>query len=228
MISLSQLHYSLIDHIIQFGHAPDTPDLANDLCITQVELEKRLQDLQEYHGVVLHPHISKVWAIHPFSLAPTSFSVRGNRHTWWGNCAWCSLGIAAIVGEDVLIRSTSGALGEPIEVRVEKGEIIEGDREVLIHFPIPMTQAWDNVVYTCSTMLLFRSEEEIDVWTQNHQIPKGDVQRLGDFWPFARKWYGRHADPDWIKWTQEEAVAMFNEFGLTHPVWQLEGGEERF
>ena len=228
MLSLSHLHFSLIDHIIRRGYAPAMSELADTLSVSQREIEQRLLDLQAYHGVVLHPHNRQVWAIHPFSLAPTAFSVHGAQRTWWGNCAWCSLGIAAIVEEDVCIKSTSGALGEPIEVRVEKGEITEGDRDVLIHFPIPMTRAWDNVVYTCSTMLFFRSEEEIDTWTQNHHIPKGDVQHLTDFWPFARKWYSKHADSDWVKWTMEEAQILFNAFGLTHPVWQLEGGGERF
>ena len=123
MLSLSQLHYALIDHIIRKGYAPETPELAENLGVSQIEVEQRLKDLQEYHGVVLHPNEPKVWAIHPFSLAPTPFSVQGARHTWWGNCAWCSLGVAAIVQEDVLIKSTSGALGEPVEVRVKRGEM---------------------------------------------------------------------------------------------------------
>ena len=169
MLSLSQLHYALIDHIIRKGYAPETPELAKGFGVSLAEVEQKLKDLQEYHGVVLHPNEPKVWAIHPFSLAPTPFSVQGARHTWWGNCAWCSLGVAAIVGEDVLIKSTSGALGEPVEVRVIGGEL--RDTDLLIHFPIPMTQAWDNVVYTCSTMLLFRSEQEVDEWSQKHHIP---------------------------------------------------------
>ena len=35
-----------------------------------------LYDLQEYHGVVLHPNEPRVWVLHSFSLAPTSFYVR--------------------------------------------------------------------------------------------------------------------------------------------------------
>ena len=226
MLSHSTLHYSLIDHIIRKGYAPSLNELVDMHSSQEEEMKKALIALQDYHGVVLHPNAPKVWAIHPFSLAPTAFSVHGRNHTWWGNCAWCSLGVAAIVGEDVLIKSSSGAQGEPIDITVTNGQLDKSD--LLIHFPIPMTQAWDNVVYTCSTMLFFQSEKEIDTWVQQHQIPKGDVQRLGDFWPFAKKWYGKHADPNWVKWTQEEAKHLFQEFGLTHPVWQLEGKGERF
>jgi hypothetical protein len=36
-------------------------------------IEMGLYDLQEYHGVVLHPNEPKIWVIHPFLLAPTNF-----------------------------------------------------------------------------------------------------------------------------------------------------------
>ena len=38
------------------------------------------------------------------------------------------------------------------------------DADFLVHFPVPMTRAWDNVIYTCSVMLLFRTEEEVNDW----------------------------------------------------------------
>ena len=226
MSILSTLHYTLIEHILREGYAPDVEPLADLLGMSSDATQAALYELQEYHGVVLHPHAPKVWAIHPFSLAPTPFTVSSPTHTWWGNCAWCSLGIAALVGEDVEIKSTLGAMGAPVTVHIRDKEVIEQD--LLIHFPIPMTQAWDNVVYTCSTMLFFAQEAAIDLWCQERNIPKGDVQRLGDFWPFAQEWYGRHADPDWQKWTATEAQAMFEKHGLTHAVWQLPGSGDRF
>ena len=67
-----------------------------------------LKALQEYHGVVLHPASSEIWVIHPFSAAPTNFWVQGTRGGWWSNCAWCSAGIAALVG-DVTITTMLGA-----------------------------------------------------------------------------------------------------------------------
>ena len=49
------------------------------------EIEKGLNNLQEYHGVVLHPNKPEVWVIHPFSLAPTNFLVKSGKGIWWGN-----------------------------------------------------------------------------------------------------------------------------------------------
>ena len=51
------------------------------------------------------------------------------------------------------------------------------------------------MIYTCSTMLLFDSEAQIDHGCRRHRIPKGNVQPLSRVFEFAKVWYGRHADP---------------------------------
>lgn len=226
MITNSNLHYIILDYIISTGYAPDLPTLSMLLKAPEAEVETGLYELQDYHGVVLHPNQPKIWVIHPFSLAPTNFLVQSKKGEWWGNCTWCALGIAALLQEDVTITTTLGAHTDQIRLHIIDGAVEEKD--LLVHFPIPMNRAWDNVIYTCSTMLLFRKEEEIDRWSKRHNIPKGDVQPVTTIWPFAKKWYGNHLNPNWKKWTVAEAKAIFEEFGLTHPIWQLEASGARF
>jgi hypothetical protein len=143
-----------------------------------------LSALQDMHGVVLHPHVPEVWIAHPFSTAPTPFTVRHGARVWWGNCAWCSLGVAALIGgNEVTIQTTLGAEGKPVTIHVDSGRVRE---ELWVHFPIPMIHAWDNVVYTCSTMLVFDSESAINGWCARHALPRGDaqpIQRAYDFSP---------------------------------------------
>ena len=193
---------------------------------SEEEVVKGLYDLQEYHGAVLHPNTPKVWVIHPFSLAPTNFVVKSARGLWWGNCAWCSLGVAALLREDLSITTSLGAHGEKVVINITDGEIDRKD--LYIHFPIPMKNAWDNVIYTCSTMLVFENETQVDSWCQRHDVPKGDLQPIDNIWQFSKKWYGNHLNPEWKKWTIAEAKSMFAEYQLNHPVWQLEDSKERF
>lgn len=226
MIPNGGLHYAIVRFVIDRGFAPDVPTLATLLGATGEEVERALHGLAEDHGVVLHPHAPKVWVIHPFSLAPTNFLVKTADRMWWGNCAWCSLGIAALVPEDVTITTRLGAHDEQIVLHIENGEVREKD--LVIHFPIAMRHAWDNVIYTCSNMLVFRNEEEVEAWSRRHDVPRGDVQPIANVWAFAKKWYGRHLDPDWRKWTMQEAKALFAEFALTGPIWDLDTTGERF
>jgi hypothetical protein len=184
-----------------------------------------LRALQEYHGVVLHPTSSEIWVTHPFSAAPTNFWVQSPKGSWWSNCAWCSAGIAALVG-DVTVTTTLGAEAKPVTVQIADGKV--SDASLLVHFPVPMRKVWDNVIYTCSTQLLFDSEIDIDDWCRRHQIARGSVQPFARVCEFARVWYGRHLDPDWKKWSADEARAIFTKFGLTDAIWDLPTGGARF
>lgn len=226
MIQHSTLHYSIIKGVLENGFAPSVEDLSKILQTDKEDIIKGLYDLQEYHGVVLHPNKPNIWVIHPFSLAPTNFYVKSKNGEWWGNCAWCSLGIAALVADDVKITTTIGAETKQIEINIIKGEIQE--KNYFIHFPIPMKNAWDNVMYTCSNMLIFENEKQIDEWTTKHNIPKGDVQAIENIWNFSKKWYGNHLNPKWKKWTIKEALQMFQEFSLRGKIWDLENSHDRF
>ncbi len=226
MITNSALHHLILQHIIDHGYAPDLPTMADLLQSDPEEVVEALRTLQEYHGVVLHPHEPKVWVIHPFSLAPTTFYVTSARGEWWGNCAWCSLGVAALLKEDVRIRTVLGGETTQITLHIVEGELKED--QYVVHFPIPMQEAWNNVIYTCSNMLIFENEAQVDRWVEKHGMRRGDVQPIGKIWQFSKKWYGSHLDPQWIKWTVDEAKEIFAEFDLTGPIWDLGESKERF
>ena len=194
--------------------------------MSEEKVIRSLHQLEQEHGVVLHPNEPKVWVIHPFSLAPTNFYVKTKNGEWWGNCAWCSLGVAALLKDNVKIITTIGAETKQIEINIVDGIVQE--KNYFIHFPIPMKNAWDNVIYTCSNMLIFENEEQIDQWSRKHNIPKGDIQPIEKIWNFSKKWYGNHLNPNWTKWTVPQAKALFREFDLTHKIWHLEDSKERF
>jgi len=222
----SSLHHYILKHLIDFGHAPNREKLSAHFGVAKPQLDEALLALQDYHGVVLHPHNPEVWVIHPFSTAPTNFLIKSANGLWWGNCAWCSLGAAALLQTDLSITTTLAAHDRQVVISIENGEVV--NQGLLVHFPIPMKNAWDNVMYTCSNMLVFDNEKQIDDWCKRHDMNKGDVQPLEKIWHFAKDWYGNHLDPEWNKWTVEEAKALFTKHELTHPVWDLGASCERF
>ncbi|WP_305952324.1 alkylmercury lyase family protein [Emticicia oligotrophica] len=226
MITNSNLHYQILKGIIDNGFAPSIDELSDIFNSNQESIIQGLYELQEYHGVVLHPNEPKIWAIHPFSLAPTNFYVQSKKGQWWANCAWCSLGVAALLNDDVKITTTIGAETKQVEINIINGVIQE--KNYFIHFPIPMTKVWDNVVYTCSNMLIFENEEQINDWSARHNIPKGDIQPIEKFFNFAKKWYCNHLSPEWTKWTIEEAKQMFRDHELHGKIWELGEVSGRF
>jgi hypothetical protein len=225
-ITHSRLHCAIARHFLEHGVAPSIDRLCVEFGDDRPAVVAALRALEAYHGVVLHPKSSEVWALHPFSAAPTSFWVQSRRGGWWGNCAWCALGIAALVDEDASITTTLGGESEQVVIRIASGRVIP--ESLRVHFPIPMTRAWDNVTYTCSMMLVFASDAAIGEWCTRHGIAQGDTRSLADVWEFARVWYGRHLDPGWKKWTATEAHEIFSRFHLAGPIWEVPITTDRF
>lgn len=222
----ASLHSRILAHFVEHGHAPSTEGLASLMGQSREAIVEGLKALADYHGVVLHPHEPEVWVCHPFATTPTNFWVQNGDRGWWGNCAWCSLGIAALLEGVTTITTNLGGEDRQVTVHILNGEVAEPG--YFVHFPVPMTNAWDNVIFTCSCMLLFDSVAAVDSWCSRHRIPRGDVQSLENAWAFARAWYGRHLDANWEKWTASEAVEIFRRFGLTGPTWELPGTDKRF
>lgn len=220
------LHYVIMRSFMDRGFAPAGRELSATFGVEAEQITQTLSALQDYHGVVLHPHCPEIWVAHPFSTAPTCFAVRHGGRLWWGNCAWCSLGIAALLGgSDVSIETSLGADGDRVTLHVQNGRVRE---DLLVHFPVPMTRVWDNVIYADSTILTFESSAQVDGWAKRHNIARGDAQPIQRVYDLAAIWYGRHPDQDWHKWTITEAREIFKQFGLSGPTWDLPESEGRF
>jgi len=222
----SSLHEAIISSFLHRQRPPTVREIASRFHCEEVVVRQGLRTLADNHGVVLHPNTDEIWVAHPFSAAPTTCVVKAGNRKWWGNCAWCSLGVAHLAGGTAVVETRIGALGDPATIRIENGKLI--DTDFVVHFPIPMRQAWDNVIYTCSIMLLFRNETQVNDWCAERGIAKGDVRPIEQVWSFAAEWYGRHADENWIKWSVTQAAEIFARHKLTSPIWTLSDETGRF
>jgi hypothetical protein len=70
-------------------------------------------------------------------------------------------------------------------------------------------------------MLLFRSDEHIEMWYRRRGIATGATLTLNQQWELARIWYADRMAPDWRRRTPEEAEAVFSSLGLTGVFWRL-------
>lgn len=220
------LHYAIIRNFVDTGAPPTVGALAAVFDTNADAVANALRRLADDHGVVLFPGTADIRVAHPFSAVPTGFRVRQGARSWWGNCAWCSLGIAGLIDGQAAITTTLGATDREITIHVTDGAVTDSD--LLVHFPVPMTKVWNDVIYACSTMMVFDHEAKIEEWCAANQVAKGDIQPLGNVWPFAREWYGRHLDEDWRKWTVAEAREIFRRHDLSGPIWHLPDANGRF
>jgi hypothetical protein len=214
-----RLHHAVIEAIIA-GRPHDPRTLSDQLDEPRAEIEQALDRLAEAHALVLHPTSKDVWVAHPFSCSPTATWVAIGERGWWAPCMWCAFGIATLVDGDAVVHTRIGGEAEAVEITASS--------ELLVHFALRPREAWGNVIHYCATVLPFRSEEEIDRWSKRHQLPRGVAVPVAIVVELAKRWYGSHRDPEWVKWSTGEAQQIFNEVGLTGPFWQLAASGERF
>ena len=70
-------------------------------------------------------------------------------------------------------------------------------------------------------MLLFRSEEHAKVWRERAKPPASTILPIEQAAALARAWYVNKLDPDWRRFTIEEAQAIFDDLGLEPEFWRL-------
>ena len=105
----ASLHEAIISGFLNNQRAPTVGEIAERFQCTEAQVRHALRTLADNHGVVLHPHSDEVWIAHPFSAAPTTCVVTSGNHKWWGNCAWCSLGLVHLAGGSATIETRLAA-----------------------------------------------------------------------------------------------------------------------
>ncbi len=75
----------------------------------------------------------------PFCAKRTAFRVRAGGVDYYGNCAWDSFGLAALLGPSAEIALTCG----------DCGESLEGDGEGwFLHVAVPAARWWEDLSFT--------------------------------------------------------------------------------
>ena len=128
------------------GRVPQPPQIAEALRRRRTEIQEALKRLAAGKVLILAPNDGNIWAANPFCAVPSGFRVEAGGKTYWGICIWDSLGIAAALGRDAVIRAACGDCGEALRLEVGSGELVHS--EGVIHFAVPAHHWWDNIGFT--------------------------------------------------------------------------------
>ncbi len=219
MMTVERVHYLLMRHIIETGHAPDLSEAARLIGGSEEEAAEWLKRLMEIRGLTLEPDSTRIWSLHPFALVPASFWVSAGERGWWANCAWCSVGIGAAIGEDVRISTFDGGEGEPLTFEIKGG--VSSRDDLWMNFPYPPARWWDNPYCPCGNILFFSSPEKIAAWSRRHGRPMGSALEIGRAVRLGQLWFGDYASPDWKRKNADQAGAVFAELGLDPAFWRI-------
>jgi Alkylmercury lyase len=133
--------------VVANGRPPTPHDTAGALGLSEDEAAASYRRLHDQRAVVLFPDTVEVWMANPFCFAPTPHRVTAGGRVWNGTCAWDALGIPGALHGDGDVESTCACCGEPLFLRVENGELVEG-ADLVVHFLVPARRWWDDIGFT--------------------------------------------------------------------------------
>jgi len=133
------------DGAIERCTIPSIAELAAQSGASREKVERALRELAEAHQLVLQRDGGEVLMANPFSAVPTPFVVTIGDRSWYGNCIWDGMGIAAMIGADARIDASCGCCGSAMMLAIP-GHCDDGDARVA-HFAIPAAHWWDDIVF---------------------------------------------------------------------------------
>jgi len=140
-----QVRRLIYDGAIERSAIPSKSQLSATLAVPIEGVIRALVELTNAHQLVLQPENGEVLMANPFSAVPTPFVVNVDAHSWYANCIWDAMGVAAMVGADALLDASCGCCGSAMRLAIPT-ECRDDDRRVA-HFAIPAAHWWDDIVF---------------------------------------------------------------------------------
>ena len=68
-------------------------------------------------------------------------------------------------------------------------------------------------------MLLFRSEEHVNRWCEDHDVPRRPLVSLDQIWQLSLAWYENRLTIESRRPAPDQMVEIFSSVGLDGPFW---------
>jgi len=144
---LWQIRHFVYGHFADMTHPPSVEVTAALFNISAEEAGEYYKELHNRHAFFLDLDPMTIRMANPFSCIPTDFKVHANGKTYYANCAWDMLGIpAALHSDNAVIKAKFTESNELVNLEIKDGKVTNED--LLVHFPVPFTHWYDDLVFT--------------------------------------------------------------------------------
>lgn len=129
------------------GIPPTVDAISQRFDMSVSDAKGALQRLHVSHALFLRPGSQEILMANPLSAVATDYQVAVGERLLFANCAWDSLGIPAMLGEDAIIDLRHPLNRELVQFSVKKTKLVPGDGGI-VHFAKPFRNWYDNLIDT--------------------------------------------------------------------------------
>jgi hypothetical protein len=136
----------IYQHLVETTHAPTVADVATHFRSSIDEAIELFDELNARHAIFLEPGTHDIRIANPFSGVPTDFVVQAQGKTYYANCAWDALGVAATLHSEAVINATYAEDDAPVMFTIRGGQVQHP--EAVVHVLVPFQHWYDDMVFT--------------------------------------------------------------------------------
>jgi hypothetical protein len=126
---------------------PNVADVAKSMGQPPAEVQEAFEALAGQRLLVLEPgDRTRIRMAPPFSGIETPFLVQVKGKSYYANCAWDALGVAAALHQNADVVANCAYSGEPLPIHVRQEQVLPVD--CLAHFAVPAALWWHDIIYT--------------------------------------------------------------------------------
>lgn len=134
------------DALFETGRPPSSVEIASRLGGSATDARRALAELRIGKTILPHPATGEIWMAGPFASAPTAYSVTDGTVTWWANCAWDMLGVAALLNRRVRMDGRCTDCGDLFAATVDPANAQLPPW--VVHFLVPARNWYDDIGFT--------------------------------------------------------------------------------
>jgi hypothetical protein len=137
---------AIYGHFAAVGRRPSLPEVAERAGASVEEVRESFGRLRAQRLLVLEADAESIRMAPPFSGVPTQHRVASGGVSYFANCAWDALGIAAALHRPAVVHSRCEQSMEPLELAVPDAGPEASDW--VLHCVVAAAKWWDDIVFT--------------------------------------------------------------------------------
>ena len=213
----------IFDYFFEKCRAPVLEEIMRKFLLGREEAFAVLNGLEAAHHLLLLPGTQRILMANPFSGITTPFRDTIAGKAYFANCAWDTVSLHVMVGQDTEVEAFCHHCAEPIRLRLSHGKMVASEpANPLIFLSVPVSKWYDNLINTCSNnMVYFSSGEHQRRWLKGHPGLNGEtltVEKMAEAcMPLSRD----RMKLDYARPSPDKLVAYWDSMGLRGDNWRI-------
>jgi hypothetical protein len=213
----------IFDYFLENCRAPVLEEIMSRFRVDRETGHQLLRALESSHHIALLPGTQRILMANPFSGITTPFRDSVGDKTYFANCAWDTISLHVMVGQDTEVEAFCHHCAEPIRIKLSRGRVVASEPEdPVIFLSIPVAKWYDNLINTCSNnMVYFRSREHRDGWLRIHPELKGETLTVEKMAEACQPLSKDRMKMDYVRPSPNQLMSHWQSIGLRSDYWKI-------